>query len=116
MPHSHPVDPQVLGGRGGGPHQSDQLSVQLFCSSLLTFVAPLLLGCLNRDFPVQAGGNEQGSSPPGGVARHVSACLQLVECAVDLMECDITVTTGNTPGQQEQKNLVSREQVNLLSK
>lgn len=85
--------------------QSNQLSIKQFCSSMATFVVPLLLAYLNRDFPWLSGSaNEQGPSPSAraSVAKHVHVCLQLVESVVELMECE---TVANRPAQQDDKKL-----------
>lgn len=79
--------------------QANQLSVRQFCSTLTTFTTPLLMAYLDRDFPWMKSANEKGTSPPRSVAMHVHVCLQLLECAVELMECE----TMATPGQQDMR-------------
>ena len=70
--------------------QSNQLTVRQFCSSIMTFVTPLIVGYLNRDFPwVVAGTDRKKVLPPcRTVAVCVCVCLQLLECGVELMECE----------------------------
>ena len=104
QPHPHPGGSEGAGG-GLESHssemlhqlQSNQLSVRQFCSSVMTFVTPLVVSYLNRDFPWvtaptrgRGGGDEQRKALPPcrTVAVCVCVCLQLLECVVDLMECE----------------------------
>ena len=68
--------------------QSNQLSVALFCSSLISAVAPLLLGHLNRDFPWLTSTNKPGSSLTTVSASFVYKCLLLLESVVEIMELE----------------------------
>ncbi len=108
-PEPHPVphpQPDSEGGGGLESHsseilhqlQSNQLSVRQFCSSIMTYVTPLTVSYLNRDFPwVTAPPSRGGGSgnerrkvlpPCRTVAVCVCVCLQLMECGVELMECE----------------------------
>ena len=119
-PHPEPR-PQAAGGSeeeggaGGGSGgletyssemlqqlQSNQLSVRQFCSAIMTYVTPLVVSYLNRDFPWvttpttptmkgRGGGEQRKVLPPcRTVAVCVCVCLQLLECGVELMECEAT--------------------------
>ena len=109
QPEPHPQEPVGgAGSEGAGLEshssemlhqlQSNQLSVRQFCSSVATFVTPLIVGYLSRDFPwvtatpthPQGGANErrQVLPPCRTVAVCVCVCLQLLECVVELMECE----------------------------
>lgn len=79
--------------------QSDQLTVRQFCSALMTYVTPLVVNYLNRDFPwvttptaspTDLRGHGGGEERSRMVAVCVCVCLQLVECGVELMECEAT--------------------------
>ena len=92
--------------------QSNQLSVRHFCSTLVTFTAPLLLAYLDRDFPLST--NERGVpstvlTPARCMARHVQLCLEVLGAAVELMECE-TRAGSSSPAQHHNKLRVSRVQ------
>ena len=68
--------------------QSNQLSVGAFASALISSGGSLLLACLDKD---AASPSDQGESlMASSVSMCVLVCLQLVECAVELVECDST--------------------------
>lgn len=67
---------------------SRQLSVTLFCSTLISTVAPLLLDHLNRDSPWITSTNRQGSPLPTVSASYVYLCLLVLDCAVEMMELE----------------------------
>ncbi len=73
--------------------QSCQLTIRAACHSIMKFIAPLILECLNRDFPWGAGANEKGSTPIQTPAAYVYICLQIVEGTVEIMEAERATRT-----------------------
>lgn len=66
--------------------QSNQLSVGGFASALISSGGQLLLACLDKDASCPP--SDQGGPLASSVSVCVLVCLQLVECAVELVECD----------------------------
>ena len=66
--------------------QSNQLTIGQFSSSIISFIAPLVIDYIDRDFPWLI--NDKGSAPYRTSALYIGICLQLLECAVQLLELE----------------------------
>lgn len=63
--------------------QLEQVSLEQFSHALITSVAPLLIGYLNRDFPWIREGRSHSAAQ---LTACIAVCLQLLLAATDLLE------------------------------
>ena len=89
--------------------QSEQVSLEQYCHSVIASVTPLLLGYLNRHIPQLRGDGDVKGGDSSGSCRplpvYIAICLQLLGAVVDLLE-QLSKHTGTTHLSQKNDTLV----------
>ena len=65
--------------------QSEQVSLDQYCSSVITSTAPLLPGYLNKQLTWTTSDGERLGAGGSSVAAHLAVAMELVSAVVELM-------------------------------